>query len=375
MSDLKKLQPLKWVNDGYTLGYEDEKAVFILGAIPEEIVECEIVSENKKNDFYKVVNVLSSSESRTSSDCEIFLECGGCSFRHIKYSDEIILKKSLLEKELKFHLKEKFIPEIQIFFKKETGYRNNVQLKMKNSKIGFFKLGTNELVELPKTGCKNLSHEMNSYIKNKKFDSPEIKLRIFENKIFQYEKEESKLNFMKLQFLIPPNGFFQINQFMLEDWILKIQNSIGIKQSQILELFSGCGLISLCIAKNTNRLFAYELDKNSVEYGAYNAEKNKISNLKFIQKNLFKDKISEDHLRSDLYIMNPPRNGLGNLVIEQILKYLPKRLFYSSCNYITLTQDLKKLTNFYKIETVEIFDFFPRTPYFESFVILNKIET
>ena len=85
----------KWVNNGFCLGYLDGETFFITGAIPGELVKCEAISITKKFKQVKVIRVLEASPYRIQSDCDIFLLCGGCSFRHLPYSNELELKKNL----------------------------------------------------------------------------------------------------------------------------------------------------------------------------------------------------------------------------------------------------------------------------------------
>ena len=75
----------KWVNDGFTLGFYDKSPVFVLGAIPGETVVCdlfEVTSKYSKGSVYKVIDP---SPLRREAPCDIYLECGGCTFQHLDY--------------------------------------------------------------------------------------------------------------------------------------------------------------------------------------------------------------------------------------------------------------------------------------------------
>ncbi len=88
---------------------------------------------------------------------------------------------------------------------------------------------------------------------------------------------------------------------------------------------------------------------------------------------LYKKKPEDKYLQTDFWIANPPRAGLGNVLLEQVKHYKPNYFLYSSCNYSTLVRDLKYFMEInYTIDSIEIFDFFPRTPYFETLVMLKK---
>jgi 23S rRNA (uracil1939-C5)-methyltransferase len=365
----------KWVNNGFCLGYLDGDTYFISGAIPNELVECIPVSLTKKFKHIKVIRVIENSPQRISPDCDIFLLCGGCTFRHIPYSNELELKKNLFLSE--FNHKFPYTPiissAIQLISGNELRYRNNVQFKIQGNKKGFFKFGSNDLIEFPKKGCLNLPDELNQFInelpiQNKK----EGKLR-FANKVFDYENTDSEFTFGKKKVKVPKNGFFQINRYLIEKWLDEIIQFIPTANLNILELFSGSGLISLSLADHVSSLIGYELESNAVNYANENAKINRIQNLAFHTRNLYLEKISQKYLDNPLWIMNPPRNGLGNLIINQIVSHKPQYIIYSSCNYQSLIQDLKRIIIFYSIQKISIVDFFPRTPYFVFLVICIQL--
>lgn len=368
------LRAEKWVNNGYCLAHLDGETYFVTGAIPGELIECEPVSITKKFKQVKVVRVLEPSPERISSDCGIFLLCGGCSFRHISYTTELELKKNLFASEYNHKFPTVAINSefIKMLSAQETEYRNNVQFKIQNGKKGFFQVGSNDLVEFPKEGCKNLPNELNDFIsKYKPSSQKEGKLRLTDT-VIDYSKADSEFVFGNKKIKVPRDGFFQINRFLTLTWLEDIIQFLPEDNLDILELFSGSGLISLFIAAYTKSVIGYELENTAVEYSKQNAKANQISNVEFYIRNLYQERISTKHLNRPLWIMNPPRNGLGNLIIEQIQNHKPRHILYSSCNYITLIQDLKKIPPNYKLLKATIADFFPRTPYFETLILLEK---
>src|SRR5690606_14632399 len=95
----------KWVQNGLCLAHDDQgKPIFVHGALPGQNVRADLVKERSTHSFAVVLDAL--------SDCSSFPKCGGCSFRHIPYADEIELKVSLLQEmpDLK-----PFLDTIQVF--------------------------------------------------------------------------------------------------------------------------------------------------------------------------------------------------------------------------------------------------------------------
>ena len=366
----------KWVNDGFCIGYENGKTIFILGAIPGEKVICEIYEENSKYLKGKTLSVIHPSKNRRIPPCPVFLECGGCTFQHIEYTEERQLKVNLLYDGLFFHglLKNsKFQREnISIKFNNEYGYRNNVQLKIKNSLKGFYKPKSNDIVPLPKAGCLLLSSELNNYILNKNNTIPEDgKLRYSNNGIKKYKKEISKFMIKNKEILIPEDGFFQINQYLIEEWIEDILNLSG-QNENVIELFCGAGTLSIFLAAVHKNLKGYEVSLKSIEYCKKNSVVHNLKNTSYEKKDLYQNTLYSNKKDDFICIANPPRAGLGKIMKKYLLESTPKKIIYSSCNYTTLLPDLKDLKEKYEIKGIDIYDFFPRTPYFETLVLLEN---
>jgi 23S rRNA (uracil1939-C5)-methyltransferase len=366
----------KWVNDGFTLGFYDKSPVFVLGAIPGETVVCdlfEVTSKYSKGSVYKVIDP---SPLRREAPCDIYLECGGCTFQHLDYTEEKIIKENLLKNDIIFNklvdINSSILNSIPYIFEDEYGYRNNVQVKNKNGMNGFYKVKSNQLIPFPESGCLLLDKELNQYIKNFSNKIPmDGKIRKDSKGLKKYGSEISVFQIKDVTYEIPENGFFQINQFLVEAWLEKIKSLSGL-DNQILEFFCGAGVISCFLSQNHSQIHGYELSHQSIQYAKHNAKKNSLSNLTFEKKDLYREDIHFTSKTDFICIANPPRAGLGKIVKKFIKISKPKKIIYSSCNYTTLIPDLKDLIGLYEIQSIEIFDFFPKTPYFETLVVLDK---
>ena len=366
----------KWVNDGFTLGFYDNSPVFVLGAIPGETVVCDLFEVTSKYSKGSVNKVIDPSPLRREAPCDIYLECGGCTFQHIDYTEEKIIKENLLKNDIIFNklvdINDSILNSIPFRSEEEYAYRNNVQVKNKNGMNGFYKVKSNQLVPFPESGCLLLDKELNQYIKNFPSKIPlDGKIRKDSKGIKKYGSEISVFQIKDITYEIPENGFFQINQFLVEAWLEKIKSLSGV-DNQILELFCGAGVISCFLSQNQTQIHGIELSHQSIQYAKQNAKKNSLSNLTFEKKDLYRDDIHFNPKMDFICIANPPRAGLGKIVKKYIKNIKPKKIIYSSCNYTTLIPDLKDLIGLYKIQSIEIFDFFPKTPYFETLVVLDK---
>ncbi|TGL61014.1 class I SAM-dependent RNA methyltransferase [Leptospira sarikeiensis] len=378
----------KWANLGTSISHAENKTVFVKGGIPGEKVRIRIDKENSKLIWGTVVSEEVSSSLRIVSDCSAFPECGGCSYRHIPYEEELKIKKSLLAEAIlhvsKFPSSE--IPKISTLASSPDAYRNTAQIKIGfekgKTKAGFYRENSNSLVSFPKEGCKHLPLEMNEYIRenlekrtsfSKKGD---WRLRFSSGEILEYDKQEMKLGpylSEKIEWSIPAEGFTQVNRFLLEDWMIQIRSWIPKDIGSVLEFYSGAGLISLSVASLVKRLSGYELSKSSVLAAGKNAKKAGYSHLEFHSLDLNSALPKDLHSSSaKLCILNPPRAGASSSLLNFFERSKPARIIYSSCNHSTLARDLGVLRDVgYRLKEIVLTDFFPRTQHFEVLVLLD----
>lgn len=364
------IQLEKWVNNGFTLGYNEGIPIFVLGGIPGELVQIEIFESNPKYKKGKVCEILEPSIFRSTPPCPNFLRCGGCSFQHLTYEEEIKIKENLLRSDLKFSGLINDSYTIHIYKGKEYNYRNNVQFKIQSDEIGFFEFNSNKIVPLPKNGCFLLDEKLNKYTNDHLNYLPKNgKLRVDSNSVVHYGEDNSTFIVKGKSIVVPKNGFFQINTELIDEWINRtiLHN---VDNSEILELFCGVGTLSIFLADKCSRLIGYEVSELSVNFARKNLSS--YPHVKIKTKDLYKENITDKFINDFICIANPPRNGLGKLIKKFILTSKPHKLIYSSCNYTSLIPDLKDLSQIYKITSIDILDFFPRTPYFETLVCLEK---
>lgn len=366
---------IKWVQQGYVLSYYQNKPFFILGALPGEWIEFQIVKENKHHGFGVVTNVIEKNSVRIESDCPIFTKCGGCSFRHLEYSEEIKLKLDLL---CEFSEIRDLIHSnnYELFLSPYVSYRNQIKLHFHKNQIGFYKIFSNTIVPLPEEGCRNLSLEFTQAIQNvfsnQLVNTSEEKFYFINNQL--YYKDQTFVFKIKKQQVweLSTKCFLQTNRFLIYEWLdwisKRIQNFTKSKRLKILELFSGVMMISSYFLDKIDYLEGYESNLNSIQFAKKNLERFRIKS-QILKKDLYKDKIViQDDF--DCIIINPPRKGIGNLLLHT-LKDKKSPILYSSCNPTTLNRDVMFLKKYgYKIFDFAIFDFFPRTHHLELVVLL-----
>jgi 23S rRNA (uracil1939-C5)-methyltransferase len=149
----------------------------------------------------------------------------------------------------------------------------------------------------------------------------------------------------------------------------------AVSRLKILDAYSGIGSISLSLAKAfpQHSFKSFELNNAAVINAKDNIELNNLNNLEVelaSAEEYFKE---EQNLDFDIIILNPPRKGCSNKILENISKSNAKAIIYLSCNPSTLARDIKFIEGAgFKLEEIKAFDMFPHTFHLETLVLLTK---
>lgn len=175
---------------------------------------------------------------------------------------------------------------------------------------------------------------------------------------------------------LAPDSFFQVNN-EIRDMIYSdvISNLANNKAEIVFDVFSGIGLLSAIIAKNNFDVVAIEINQQAVidadEIAKLNNITDKLTNI-CGDANLELIKLVDKYKGKNIsMIVDPPRKGLGNEIIQTIIKTLPNQIIYISCDSATLARDLKQLEEYYQITSIQPYDMFPQTSHVETAVCLH----
>lgn len=386
---------------GRGIGYINNKIIFVSNALPNEIVNVEIIKDTNKYYEGNVINYIKKSDNRIYPRCPFYNKCGGCNLMHMTYENSLIYKKNKLENILKkfgdIETEIEVIENERIF-----NYRNKIELKIENNKWGYYNSKTHDFVEVK--SCLLAKDSINDVINNKElFDIKNGYIIIRSNynneiliSIHTKEEINIRIDYLKtkiklvgivvndkllygnsyfiekcnnLFFKVNYDSFFQINEYITKKMIDILK--INVKGENLLDLYCGVGFLSLSISENFKNIYGVEINKNSVIDAIKNSEINKIYNSYFIcsDSGNISDRI---HNKIDTIIVDPPRTGLFGNTINDILKFNADTLVYVSCNPVTLSRDLKILKEIYKIDKAYLLDMFSNTYHFETIIILKK---
>lgn len=179
-----------------------------------------------------------------------------------------------------------------------------------------------------------------------------------------------------LQFKISPFSFWQVNRAQAERLYAKAREYANLGGSEtLLDLYCGTGTIGLTMAGNCKELIGVEIIEDAIKDAEHNAAVNNICNARFICSDAPKAaaQLEAEGVRPDVVILDPPRKGCGEELVNTIGRMNPDRVVYVSCDPATLARDLKYFSQIgYQTHEVTPCDMFPRTAHVETIAFLRR---
>ena len=178
-----------------------------------------------------------------------------------------------------------------------------------------------------------------------------------------------------LKFKVGPKSFYQTNSEQAYELYKVTRDFADLKPTDTLyDLYTGTGTIANFCARRARRVVGVEYVPEAIEDAKVNSMINSIDNTTFYAGDM-KDVLSDDFIKRngqpDVIILDPPRAGVDERVIEVIKRAAPQRMVYVSCNPSTQARDLALLSDMYTIEAVQPVDMFPHTHHVENVVKLR----
>ena len=179
-----------------------------------------------------------------------------------------------------------------------------------------------------------------------------------------------------LKFKIGPKSFFQTNYRQALELYRKTLEFAELTGDQVVyDLYTGTGTIAQYVARNAKHVIGIEAVQEAIDAAIEHAELNGLKNTTFYagdMKNVFNDEFLANHPKADVLITDPPRDGMHQKVVEQILKLAPERIVYVSCNSATQARDIALMKDDYELVKILPVDMFPQTHHVENIALLIK---
>jgi 23S rRNA (uracil1939-C5)-methyltransferase len=424
----------KIVGGGQALGtLEGGRKMFVWGGLPGETVEVQMTKKKSNLAEGVVVEVITPSKERISpADENSYLSTSP--WQIMSFDSEQHYKSALIEEAFELH--DIVLPEpIEIYTDgKEFEYRNKIEFSWYWDKekerldLSFFRRGTHG--KIPVVGT-SLAHphinEAAVAMRNLLRSKPDIRAYMLKTLLVRcdsagnvavqlYVKEQSfvqltggELELLKenghisgfemifsnpkspasviterlqswgtttltdtildIPFTYAVEGFFQINIPVYEQALRDMKQWVSADKPTV-DLYSGVGTIGLTIGGDNVTMV--EINEHAVREMKRNITA--LDREKAVQAILAPSETALEHITGDsTIIVDPPRAGLHEDVINKLLQSAPDRIIYLSCSPVTQARDVARLAEKYGVKYHRGYNFFPRTPHIEHLVVLDRI--
>ena len=186
----------------------------------------------------------------------------------------------------------------------------------------------------------------------------------------------------EISYEISPVSFYQVNPVQTEKlYGLALEYADLHGEENVWDLYCGIGTISLFLAQKAKQVYGVEIIPQAIENAKRNAVKNGIENAEFfvgkseevLPEFYEKEAAAGRKAHADVIVVDPPRKGCDEKLLETIVKMAPDRVVYVSCDSATLARDLKILCeNGYELKRARAVDQFCHTVHTESVCLMER---
>ena len=387
----------KLVYGGDGLARLDGRVVLAPFVLPGERIRVQAKKEKPGLIHAGTVEVLEPSANRVAPPCPVFGRCGGCHYQHAAYAGQLAAKRAILEEELRRLGKITPPEQIAIVSSEPWGYRNRVQLRVEQGRLGYLEMRSHKLCGISQ--CPIASPKLNQSIDvlNRMLHDPRwprmiralelftdetgVQLNLMETdrpvarRFFEWCGEnitgmvEGALDYNG-QYRVSRGSFFQVNRFLLDRLVeAAVEGAAG---ETAWDLYAGVGLFVPALAARFRQVTAVESGSGAVRDLQFNAERAGLSNVR-AEARMVEEFLQEQSGSADFLLVDPPRAGLGKAVVRRLMELQPGQVVLVSCDPATLARDLAVfLAAGYRMERMTMVDLFPQTYHLETVVLLQR---
>ena len=177
-----------------------------------------------------------------------------------------------------------------------------------------------------------------------------------------------------LSFELSARTFFQLNPEQTVKLYNEAKNAAGLTgKEKVVDAYCGVGTIGLWVAEQAAEVRGMDVIRESIEDAKKNALRHGVKHAKYVtgKAEVVLPKWAKEGWVADVVIVDPPRTGLDDQLLNTLLKVKPERIVYVSCNPSTLAKDIQVLSKKYKVEYIQPVDMFPQTSNVE---VVTKLE-
>ncbi|HWR45571.1 23S rRNA (uracil(1939)-C(5))-methyltransferase RlmD [Sporomusa sp.] len=180
----------------------------------------------------------------------------------------------------------------------------------------------------------------------------------------------------EFSFAISARSFFQVNTSQAEVLYNQAVKYAGLTGAEtVIDAYCGTGTITLFLARQAAQVYGIEIVEPAIIDARKNAVTNNVRNVEFIVGDTIDimPRMFKQGIRPDVIVVDPPRAGCEQKVLETFVRMEPKRIVYVSCNPASLARDLAVLSSLgYVAREIQPVDMFPQTFHVESVAVIER---
>lgn len=334
---------------GSGIARHEGKVWFVPFTIPGERVTALAVRSKKSFVQARLIKVLEASPHRVEAACQHFANCGGCSYQHIQYEEQLRWKATQVKDAFQRIGKIHNLPPItSIAAPAPLHYRNRIQLRIHNGKACFADTTARGLVPIRR--CEIASEAINeklSRLQKRYLGGEQLTLR---------ERPGRK-------------GFYQTNDSVAELLLQEVEKFLkNSPAKRLIDAYCGGGAFSKKFRNCFDSILGIDWSEAAIESAKNDAQENETYICSSVSEAL-QDHLSDTDIPTEL-ILDPPREGLDSSLIPILLNASDTSITYVSCNPATLARDCALLQEKFRIEALSVLDMFPQTASIECVIRL-----
>jgi 23S rRNA (uracil1939-C5)-methyltransferase len=405
---------------GRMIARADGQIVLVSGAIPGEVVRARVDRVGKGVAYASAVGIDTSSPDRVNPSGDPL--CGGCTYAHIAYARQLVLKGDVIRDALVRIGHIDWTPVISVAPSSPVGYRMRARLHVSGGRVGFFREGTHELCDarltqqlLPATldaaealvqtlahggrtsGVMEIAENVDAservvhldlipQVANDVFRDGQVplgftgvttssassrRLRILAGR--EYVTDRLDIDGRSVELRRNVLAFFQGNRYLLERLVGHVLAAIP-DRVRVVDLYAGTGLFAISAAVLRNaEVTAVEGDTLSA---ADLAENSRAAEGRVVPIRESVEDFTRARVRSspvDLLIVDPPRTGMSRDALTGAIELAARAVVYVSCDVATFARDARRLLDAgYVLRQLDAFDLFPNTPHVETVAVFDR---
>lgn len=376
---------------GVGLAHAEGLTIFVSLAAPGDVLRVKIDRVQGTVGFASIVEILKPSAVRIEPPCPYFGRCGGCDFQQLTYEAQLNTKLEIIRDCL--HRIARFNTPLEIPLypsPSQWHYRARAmwQVDPRARHLGYFEAGSRNvcdveycavLVPVLQETLEQVRSEITAQGAKPKLKNIEVVAGddgVSLSPCFgPFKTRDVSRLIADETYYFNAEGFFQINHELLEPLIGEAlrDTKTDTRGAIAIDLYCGVGLFTLPLARRFRQVIGVEGNRRAAEFAGRNLATAKLDNVEIVNLGVadwLKQFLAFEPV--DFLLLDPPRAGCENAVIEGILTVRPERITYVSCDPATLSRDLKKLiVGGYSVDSIVAFDMFPQTHHVETVVRLT----